>query len=374
MKKILYITNISNGVSSFSIASLKAAQQSGLEFHLAGNFSSVTKEKIRSDEKRYGIKIHQIDLVRLPYSFKNYNAYKQLIDIVEMEQIDFIHCNTPVGGLLGRLVSYKCKVNKVIYQAHGFHFYKDAPKKNWVIYYPIEKILAHFTDVIITINLEDYKYAKKFKLKNKGRIFYVPGVGLDTDYNKNTNEKSIRKELNILDEDIILISVGELNTNKNNKVIIEALNYLQDDRIKYIICGIGPNEQYLRDLTKYYGLEKNILFIGYRNDILNLLDESNIFVMSSFREGLSRSIMEAMFMGLPCIVSDIRGNRDLIDNKGGYLCNPYDPKDFANSIAELSSSIHKMNEMGDYNIIKVNQFNINTVINKMKYIYTYICE
>ena len=170
MKKILYITNISYGVSSFSVAAVASAKTLGYRFFLAGNFSGASSEKIKNDEEEFGVKIINIDLARSPYSPKNITAYKQLIDFVKKENIDYIHCNTPVGGLLGRLAGKKCKVKKVIYQAHGFHFYKGAPLKNWLIYYPIERWLAHYTDAIITINKEDYERAQGFRLRNNGKV------------------------------------------------------------------------------------------------------------------------------------------------------------------------------------------------------------
>ena len=166
MKKILFISNIAKNVGSFSIASIAAAKECGMEFYMAANWEQAGEEQISSDEKKYNVKIYSIPLVRSPYSPKNFKAYKRLVQIIESENIDYIHCNTPVGGLLGRLAGRKCKVKKIIYQAHGFHFYKGAPVKNWLLYYTVERWLARYTDAIITINHEDCERAKKFRLKN----------------------------------------------------------------------------------------------------------------------------------------------------------------------------------------------------------------
>ena len=133
MKKLLYITNISRGVSSFSVAAVRATEDLGVEFHLAGNFDGTTKESLRKNEKEYGVKLHQIDFIRTPYDLRNIKAYKQLVQLMKREKFDAIHCNTPIGGVLGRLAGKKCKVRKIIYQAHGFHFYKGASKKNWLM-------------------------------------------------------------------------------------------------------------------------------------------------------------------------------------------------------------------------------------------------
>ena len=154
--KILYILNIAKKVNNFSYTSMIAAKECGLQFHIAGNWSYSDASERENDEKKYGIRIHQIDFVRNPYSLKNRKAYKQLLSLCKQESFDVIHCNTPIGGFLGRIVGNKCNVHKIIYQVHGFHFYKGAPIINWILYYPIEKWLARKTDIIITINKEDF--------------------------------------------------------------------------------------------------------------------------------------------------------------------------------------------------------------------------
>ena len=160
MKKMLYILNIASRVNSFSYTSMKAAQELGFEYHIAGNWGYANDEERISDEKKYGIHIYQINFIRTPYHPGNIKAYQQLKKIVEREQFDLIHCNTPIGGVVGRLIGKSCKIPTVIYQAHGFHFYKGAPFLNWILFYPIELWLANYTDVLITINQEDYQRAK----------------------------------------------------------------------------------------------------------------------------------------------------------------------------------------------------------------------
>lgn len=372
MKSILYITNISNGVSSFSVTAVEATKRLGYEFHLAGNFSGTPDEKILNDEKTYGVNIHQIDLTRSPYSSKNITAYKQLVKLIKEENIDYIHCNTPVGGLLGRLAGKKCKVKKVIYQAHGFHFYKGAPLKNWLIYYPIEKLLAHYTDALITINKEDYERAQGFRLRNNGKVYYVPGVGIDlSQYELPENTRELkRKELGLKETDVAFISAGELNTNKNNRVIIEALGNLQNKNVHYFLCGVGPCEEELKDLAQTSGVVEQVHFLGYRTDIKELFRAADVFVMPSFREGLSRSIMEAMASGLPCIVSKIRGNVDLVEEgKGGYLCDPYDIHSFEISIENCLYDSAEAKHMGAYNKSKIIQYSSGVVEEKLKDIY-----
>lgn len=371
--KLLYILNVAKRVNNFSYSSMIAAQQAGIDFHIAGNWSYASEEKRVDDEKRYGIKIHQIDFVRTPYHPGNIKAYHQLKTLVQKENYDVIHCNTPIGGVLGRIVGKQCKVKKVIYQAHGFHFYQGAAKKNWLLYYMVEKWLARDTDVLLTINREDYQLAKtRLKLRRGGSVYYVPGVGIDLSQYKDKvkSRDAKRNELNIPSDAIVLISVGELNANKNNSVIISALGFLKQKYIHYVLCGTGELEADLKNQADQAGLCGNIHFLGYRTDVKELYEMADCFVLPSFREGLSRSAMEAMASGLPCIVSRIRGNTDLLEEaNGGYLCDPNDSAAFAEKIRLLAADAGLRAQMGENNLLAVQKFSTETVIREIRRIY-----
>lgn len=376
MGRILYITNLGGKRMSygFSGTAIEAAHALGLEFHSVANRSRSTDEEIREDEEKYGVRLLHIDLERSPFSLRNIKAYKQLRRIIRENKIDYIHCNTPIGGMLGRLAGQKCKVKRVMYQVHGFHFYKGAPKINWLLYYPIEKWLAHYTDVLVTINTEDYEFAKeKLKLRNGGKIYYVPGVGIDTaqfDADKTLRDEK-RKELHIPADAFVMISAGELNTNKNNSIILKAMEQNKNSNIHYVLCGVGDLEGDLKMQAEDAGILENVHFLGYRNDIKELYAMADCFVMPSFREGLSRSVMEAMASGLPCIVSKIRGNTDLVvDGEGGFLSKPADFTGFATAIRALAEDPGLCNKMGMFNRNKVKEFDISVVTEELKRIYT----
>lgn len=370
--KMLYILNIASRVNSFSHASMLAAQKLGIEFHIAGNWGYQNESERMMDEEKYGINIHQIDFIRTPYHPGNYKAYKQLCKLVETEKYDVIHCNTPIGGLLGRLVGRKYKVNKVIYQAHGFHFFKGAPKLNWLIYYPIERWLAHMTDALITINQEDYERAMKFRLRKGGKVYYVPGVGIDTDYcliNEKAKENK-RLELNLNLSDIVLISMGDLIKRKNYAIAIKAIAKLKDCKFQYFICGTGPEENNLKKLVKQLGIESKVHFLGFRTDVAELLQIADIFLLSTKQEGLPRSLMEAMACGVPCVVSDIRGNVDLIcDGKGGYIFELDNVDDLVNKINSLVSDDELRIKFGNDNMMTIKSFSVDFVQNEILKIY-----
>lgn len=340
-KKILFISNISGKqVGSFSMASIYAAHETGMEFHIASNFNQSSKEQQLQDEKQYGITIHQIDFIRNPLNLKNIRAYRQLVNLIKREGIDIIHCNTPIGGVCGRLAGKKCGVKKIIYQVHGFHFYKGASFVNCTLFKWAEKILAHWTDVIITINQEDYEAARKFNLRNHGKVYYVPGVGIDCEMYRSVevNRDEIRLSLGLKETDIVCISMGDLIPRKNYSTAIKAIAKCDNKNIQYLICGKGGELENLQRLSKEENISDRVHFLGFRSDIKELLKASDIFLFTTLQEGMPRSMMEAMASGLPCVASKIRGNVDLLeDEKSGYLVNPCDDTIIAEKLDILSS-------------------------------------
>jgi len=360
--KILFIATVTVHIKAFHTPYMKWLKEQGWEVHVATYGSEDTPH---CDKK------HNISVRRSPFRLNNIRAYFELNAILKNETFDIVHGHTPMGGILTRLCGRRYGKNgtRIIYTAHGFHFYKGAPLLNWLLYYPIEKWLSGYTDTLITINKEDYAFAKrKMKAKN---IYYIPGIGVDTGKfaNPTTSRESKRDELGIPPDADVLLSVGELNKNKNHRIAIEAISKINKDNVYYIICGQGKLDEALRSLCKSLN-NKRVLFLGYRTDITDLLHMSDIFVFPSLREGLSVSLMEAMAAGLPCIVSNIRGNSDLIEHgKGGFLCN-------VNNVDQYSSAIEKILErrdlgrdMGEYNQMAVQGFDIAVVLGRMKEIY-----
>lgn len=341
--------------------------ENGYTVVYAANFTELNQSM-----KNESIAYQHIDFIRNPFNPKNIRAYKQLLLLLKKDKYDFVHCKSPISGILGRLCGKQAKIPKIIYSVHGFHFYKGAPFINRTLYKWAEMWLAHYSDAIITINHEDYEAAQKFKLRRNGKAFYIPGAGVDTQDIKAAMPK--RDELLELikadDASVILISVGELNNNKNNKVVIEALGELQNPNIHYVLCGVGDEENELITLAKDKKIKGNVHFLGYRFDVKQLLKSSDIFVMASFREGLPRSMMEAMAAGLPCIASEIRGITDLLeDGEGGFLCNPADIKSYAKNIHTLAADKTLRKSMGVHNLEKIKQFDIENVKSEMKKIY-----
>ena len=378
----LVIASTASMIDQFNMSNIRILQELGYEVQVACNFrdgNTCSDEKVIELKNRLNdmnIVFYDIDFCRNVMNFsKDIEAYKQVKKLFENNKYDLVHCHTPIGGVIARMAArkYRKRGTKVIYTAHGFHFYKGAPLKNWLLYFPVEWICSFFTDVLITINKEDFALAKKHMHAQKTK--YVSGVGIDLNKfssNTLTNEEklTIRRSLGIKDNEKMILSVGELIPRKDHETAIRAIHKLNDKRIKYFICGQGALHDHLQTLINDLGLSDNVKLLGFRTDISELCCCADMFVFPSRQEGLPVALMEAMASGLPCVVSDIRGNTDLIDDgKGGFLCKPNDVNGFAQKIKMLLSDRDLSTSMSVYNTNKLKKYDISAINSQMKRIY-----
>lgn len=364
-KVLLVATVVKIHVNVFHIPCLKMFQEQGWETWVCSrNDYDNPKECVIPYCDHYV----DIPFERNPLKPGNVKAYKMLREIIEKEHFDLIYCHTPVGAMLARLagISARKKGAKVIYMAHGFHFYNGAPLLNWMIYYPAEKFLSRFTDGLITINQEDYRRAQKF---HAGKTILIPGVGIDLDkfQKKEPTRQEIRNKLGIPDGKIILMSVGELTKRKNHMVVIDALARLKEYDILYVICGDGPLKARLRAKAEELGVRDRVKLLGFRKDIAELHKAADIFVFPSLQEGLPVAVMEAMASGLPIVASRIRGNEDLLqNNRGGYLVKAQDSEQLAEVISKMIKAPEQRAKMEKRNLEIIRHYGQETVLQKMK--------
>ncbi len=369
MKKVLVVaTVVKKHIMQFHIPTLEMFKNMGWETHVAGGNDYAIPSDCHIPNCDY---YHEIDFARFPFHTKNIRAYKELKRVVENGNFDLIHCHTPVGSILTRLAARKVRKlgTKVFYTAHGFHFFKGAPVLNWLLYYPAEKLMSYFTDVLITMNQEDYLIAKR-KLKAKD-IRFINGVGIDLEKMKGIQSEKIKREdFGLKSDDIILLSVGELIDRKNHKTVLEAINKIKNEKIHYFIVGEGEKREKLEDMVKQLHLEHNVHFLGYRKDVYALVKMSDIFCFASYQEGLPVALMEAMAGALPVVASRIRGNTDLIDEaKGGFLYHPDDCDGFAKGIQALIDNPAKRKEIAEYNSEKIKLYDKSVVLKQLREIY-----
>lgn len=350
-----------------SIPCIEAALNLDYEVYLGTN-----RYKPEELECSYPVHLYDSHTYRSITAFSdNMVAFQNLSNVVKKGNIEVIHCNTPVGGMIGRLVGRKYHVKKVIYTAHGFHFYKGAPLFNRTVLKWAEQLMAHWTDAIITMNQEDYEAAKKFKLRKDGKVFLVHGVGITlSEFVNPQNREKKRNELGLKPDDIALISAGDLVARKNYRVAIEAIAKANDPRLHYFICGRGPELENLKKLAEEKKVLNNIHFLGFRNDVKELFFAADIFLFTSLQEGLPRSMMEAMACGLPCIASSIRGNVDLLENGvGGYLNSVNDIDGFAKSIITIANDRETRKKMMKNNLNRIKNYDVKIVKKEIEKIY-----
>ena len=329
---VLMLASVASMIGQFNLENIRSLHELGYEVDVACNFvrgntcADGDIECLKSNLRKMGVSRYQIDFDRNPFHLgKNLLAYRQVRNLFREKNYCFVHCHSPIGGMIARIAGHKERI-PVIYTAHGFHFYKGAPLRNWLMFYPVEKCLAHWTDVLITVTEEDYRFARRHL--RAGRVVHTYGIGIDThptDSRKSAEaKKKIRAELGIRPCETMILSVGELNDNKNFGMVIDVLHEMKigiaaadgelksGDRWTYVVCGIGKNEAEYRRMADRYGLKDCVKFLGFRNDLKDIYAAADLFILPSKREGLSVALMEAIAAGTPVICSDIRGSRELV--------------------------------------------------------------
>ncbi|MCY9660260.1 glycosyltransferase family 4 protein [Paenibacillus chondroitinus] len=368
-KKVLLCATVDYHFKAFHLPYMKWFKEQGWEVHVAANGNM----DLPYVDAKFNIAIQ-----RSPFQLKNLKAYGELKSIIDENKYDIIHCHTPMGGVLARLAAREARKSgtKVIYTAHGFHFCKGASRLNWMVYYPLEKILSYLTDCLITINEEDYQLAVDRRFR-AGRIEHVHGVGVDTvrfhpinDLHK--NELKVKAGYN--SEDILLFYAAEFNQNKNQQMLIQALALIKNDvpNTKLLLAGEGPLQEQCRNLARELGVEHQVDFLGYRDDIHLILPMCDVAVASSLREGLPVNMMEAMACALPVVASSNRGHRELVLNdNNGWIVEPNDYEVMAMRIKQLAQSKDLRSKLGDHgrNMVEI-RYAIQTVLNEKRSIYS----
>ena len=348
MKKVLLTATVQSHICQFHRPLAEVLHKHGCEVHIAAKDNLAEKNGLKLD---FADKVYNVPFSRSPKSSDNIKAYKELKRILEKEQYDVIHCNTPMGGIITRLAAKKTRKNgtKVFYTAHGFHFYTGASKKNWLVFYPIEKHFAKLTDKLITINHEDFKLANE---KFKTDVSYIHGVGVDESryYTVSNEEKlALREELGFTPAQKILLCVGELLPNKNQKMAINAVKKLVDEfpDIVLLLAGNGPEKENLENEIANLNLKDNVKMLGYCTCLEKYQRVADLSVSCSKREGLPLNIVEAMLSENPVVATANRGHCELIsEGKNGYIVNVDDVDAMTDRIRTLLLDTEKCMDMG----------------------------
>ena len=368
-KKILFVaTVVKTHIMQSHIPYLKMLKELGWETAVAAKQDYANPDDCVIP---YCDTFYPISFGRSPLAPSNREAYRSLKTTIDEGHFDVIHCHTPVAAVLTRLAARDARRKgcKVVYTAHGYHFFRGAPLLNWLLFFPAEWVCSFLTDVLININQEDYAFSQKHM--HPKRLEYVRGVGVDLAkfQDRRANRSAVRQSLGLQDDDFVLLSVAEMTKNKNHPMMLRALSLIPDKRIRLLCAGRGQELENNKALCQELGLEGRVQFLGYRSDVPDLYGASDAFLFISFREGLSLSLMEAMSSGLPSIVSPIRGNTDLIEDRKEGLYTALNPEAVAQAIQALASDPALCQRFGENAKEKVQAFGLDTVSKQMRDIY-----
>ena len=407
-KRVLMLASVASMIDQFNMPNIRLMQEAGYQVHVACNFeegNTCDGRRIRELEDalhEMGVHRHQWDCPRKICPAGNWiRAYRQLWRLMGRYHFAWMHCHSPIGGALARAAAHRNGV-PVIYTAHGFHFYRGAPVMNWLLYYPAEKLLSYWTDVLVTVNREDYRLARR-RLK-AGRVCRIPGIGIDTAKFRRPAGKGrpagtqpqsrqvepqpqdwqvepaglgaagreFRREYRIPENAVILLSVGELSRRKNHRAVIAARAEIDREDVYYLICGQGPLREELVRQARELGVAGRVILTGFRQDVVIMYHNADIFVFPSLQEGMPAALMEALAAGLPCVVSDIRGNRELVNERGGKKFRVGDAGQLRDGITYFLDRPEERVRCGQHNQKAAAVYDIEAVQCRMKRIYAYM--
>lgn len=370
-KKVLLTATVQSHICQFHRPLAEVLHAHGYEVHVAARDNLAEKNGLKLD---FAEKVYDVPFSRSPKSPDNIRAYRELKKILEQEHYDVIHCNTPMGGIVTRLAARKAgkQGTKVFYTAHGFHFYKGAPKKNWLVFYPIEKLFSRITDTLITITHEDYALAAK---KFHCRVAHMHGVGVDAQrYHCASPEEraEVRQKLGFDPQQKILLCVGELLPNKNQAMAVRMMDIVRKtfpDAL-LLLAGNGPQRENLEQLTQELSLQKHVRFLGYCTELEKYQQAADVLVSCSKREGLPLNIVEAMLSGNPVVATQNRGHRELVKpEETGYLVKVNDTEAMAQAVLALLKDERKRSCMGAEAAAFAKQYSFATVKQALEEIY-----
>lgn len=365
--KVLFVATVYSHLAAFHAPFMSLLQEEGYEVHAAA-----APDHRKCDVQALGVRCWDICFARSPFDLQNLRAYKELKVVMQSHHYSLVHVHTPVAAFLARYLARVTSQGPVLYTAHGFHFYEGAPLWNWLVYYTAERIAAGWTDGLIVINTEDLETAQRMGFTYNKDLFYVPGVGVDlTLFSREPPRRSIRSELGLGLQDIVVTCVAEMNPNKNHRFLLQAWKHVSSECpiCHLVLVGTGSLMPVLRSMVERENISR-VHFLGYRSDVPNILFDTDVVVLTSRREGLPRCIMEAMGAGKPVVATDVRGSRDLVEHgRTGFLVKLGDLSGLVAALGGLVNDVQLRTAMGTAAREKVRHYSLDTVLSHMRSIY-----
>ncbi|MGC8778914.1 MAG: glycosyltransferase family 4 protein [Candidatus Caldatribacteriaceae bacterium] len=365
MKRILFLATVDTHIFTFHLPFMRIFESLGYTVEVAARDTGF-RERI----EKAGFLFHDIPFSRRPLSFSNVLAFLKLIQLFRKKQYILIHTHTPVASFLGRIAGKIARVPRVLYTAHGFHFYRGASWKAWLFWYTAEKIASLFTDALIVLNEEDFEHGQRLGFVPGENLFLVHGVGVDLERFQGVPSK-VREELGIGKDEVVATCVAEFTPRKNHAFLLSAWKEVTKRyrNAHLLLVGDGELLGRVKEEAEKASLPR-VYFLGWRKDIPEILSASDIVVLVSRHEGLPRALLEGMASGKPLIATDVRGNRDLVeDGVNGFLATPGDVQALVEALGELIASQDLREKMGKESRKKAETYSLHKVLKEMEAIY-----
>lgn len=367
-KRILIVATSDIHLQVFHLPYIKLLREKGYQVDAA--------VEIRGNGQVAGINhLYNLPFKRTLFTAKLIKAYLGLKEIINNGNYNVIHCHTPIPAALTRLAAKQARIKgtKVLYTAHGFHFYKGAPLSYWLTYYPIEKWLSRYTDAIVTINKEDYDVVKtKFK---RTVAYHINGIGVDLSRFKslaNTDKDQIKHSIGLPENAFTLLYAANFITRKNHQFIINCLPELKKEipTLKVLFAGSGILIDKMKKQVKILGLEDTVHFMGFYKDINRLLAITDVAISASKQEGLGLALAEAMICNVPVVATKDRGHNELIKHgENGLLFTQNSKKEFIENIVMLYNNPQQAMMLSSRATKEINKFSIANSLTAMNTVY-----
>lgn len=374
--KIAFVNSIFDDFRTFHMPYMEWFLQQGWAVHAYANRNAPEQAHSVKVLEDMGVCCHHVPIMRSPLQFANVSAYRVLFSAFSDQQFDLVHLHTPVAAVLGRLAAKRANVPCVLYTAHGFHFFKGAPWQNWLLYYPVERLLSRLTDFLITINLEDQRRAEGFPVRKQ--VYFVPGVGVPIEEFSSLNALAVRREVRglagVAEDAFVFLCVAELNENKNHTQLLQAIERIVKEhgftKVRCWLLGRGDREANISDEIAARGLQNVVQLLGYRLDVPRFITAADAVVLLSHREGLPRALLEGMAAGKPLIVTDVRGCRDLVvAEENGYLVPVDGIEQTTDACLNLLENRTRAERMGYASLKLCEPYHLDAVLQRMQVIY-----
>lgn len=370
MPKLLVVTTVPITIRSFLLPFIQHFRSLGWQVDAMAQGISADRDCVETCDR-----IYDIQWSRNVFDPRNLLAgVSRVKQVVGQEDYDLVHVHTPIAAFVTRYALKNNQKIKVIYTAHGFHFYRGGNAVKNAIFLSLEKLAGGWTDYLITINREDEAAAKKYNFLPANRIYYTPGIGVDIDYYaagkvEPVNLAQVRQQLNLTDSDTLLLCIAEFSPRKRHQDLLNAFAKVANPQIHLALAGEGRIKPKMEELAKHLGIANQVHFLGYRDDIPTLIQVANAVLLVSQQEGLPRSIMEAMCLNTPVIGSNIRGTQDLLENGCGLLVDLGDTDALAQAMSKVSEDPDSLAVMAEKAQTKIANYDLSRIIQQYADIY-----